>query len=255
MSLLLKTLKSEYIKEHPQVVMIIWILFILGQTSGFMLLAFLFMGSYTIIDLGLSTKATLALYSFLSIIFFMQHSIMVRKGFKQWLRKFMPEIYHNAFYGITSAITLLLLLLFWQKSPVVVAQVDGIIYWLLRTLFLFCLIGFFWGSKALGSFDVLGVKPLIRYINNRPATPQQIIAKGPYRWSRHPLYLFAIILIWACPMLTLDRLLFNTMWTIWIIIGTFLEDRDLHREFGRQYKEYSAQVPMLIPYRIPGKNN
>ena len=106
--------------------------------------------------------------------------------------------------------------------------------------------------KSLGSFDALGVNPLMRYISNRPDKPQQIIAKGPYQWSRHPLYLFLIVLIWACPVLTLDRLIFNIMWTFWIVIGTYLEDRDLHREFGSQYLEYSSRVPMLIPYRIPG---
>ena len=90
----------------------------------------------------------------------------------------------------------------------------------------------------------------MRHSSNRQGKPQQIVAKGPYRWVRHPLYLFVIVLIWSCPVLTLDRLIFNIMWTFWIVIGTFLEDRDLHREFGSQYREYSSRVPMLIPYRI-----
>jgi protein-S-isoprenylcysteine O-methyltransferase Ste14 len=145
----------------------------------------------------------------------------------------------------------MLVLVFWQKSSTLVVRADGIIFWLLYVLFFLLLVGFFWGSKSLGSFDTLGVKPLMRYISNRPGKPQQIIAKGPYRWSRHPLYLFVIVLIWSCPVLNLDRLIFNIMWTFWIVIGTFLEDRDLHREFGSQYLEYSSRVPMLIPYRIP----
>jgi protein-S-isoprenylcysteine O-methyltransferase Ste14 len=184
-------------------------------------------------------------------MFFLQHSVMVRRGFKQWLGKYMPDIYHNAFYGLTSIIALLLVLVFWQESTTLVARAEGIIFWLLRALFCICVAGFFWGSKSLGSFDALGVKPLMRYISNRSDKPQQIIAKGPYRWVRHPLYLFLIVLIWSCPVLTLDRLIFNIMWTFWIVIGTYLEDRDLHREFGSQYLEYSSRVPMLIPYRIP----
>ena len=251
MSLLIKTLNPDYIKNHTKTIMLIWLLYILGPLSGFMLLAFLFIGSYTIIDLGLNAPAALLIDVILSIIFFLQHSIMVRRGFKKWLGKFMPVVYHNAFYGLTSAIALLIVLVFWQKSPTLVAHADGIIFWLLRALFFLCLAGFFWGVKSLGSFDALGVKPLMRYIGNRPGKPQQIIAKGPYKWSRHPLYLFLIFLIWACPVLTLDRLIFNIMWTFWIVIGTYLEDRDLHREFGSQYLEYSSRVPMLIPCRIP----
>jgi protein-S-isoprenylcysteine O-methyltransferase Ste14 len=251
MSFLIKTLNLDFIKNHTKIVILIWILFILGQVSGIMLVLFLFLGSFTIIDLGLGSRDALLIDAFLSIIFFLQHSIMVRRGFKQWLGKFMPDIYHNAFYGLTSAIALLIVLVFWQKSPTLVASADGIIFWLLRGLFFLCLTGFFWGVKSLGSFDALGVKPLMRYISNRPDKQQQIIAKGPYQWSRHPLYLFLIVIIWSCPVLTLDRLIFNIMWTFWIVIGTYLEDRDLHREFGSQYLEYSLRVPMLIPCRIP----
>jgi protein-S-isoprenylcysteine O-methyltransferase Ste14 len=165
----------------------------------------------------------------------------------------MPDRYHNAFYGLTSIITLILVLVFWQKSSILVARADGIIFLLIGALFCLCLAALLWGVLSLGSFDALGVKPLMRYISNKQDKPQQIVAKGPYRWVRHPLYFFLIILIWAYPVLTLDRLIFNIMWTIWIVIGTYLEDRDLHSEFGSQYLEYSSQVPMLIPYRIPKK--
>jgi protein-S-isoprenylcysteine O-methyltransferase Ste14 len=250
MSIPIQTLKADLIKNHAKIVILIWILFILASASRIMLLAFLFMGSFTIIDLGLGARDALLINAFLSIMFFMQHSIMVRGGFKRWLGKFMPDIYHNAFFGLTSAIALLIVLVFWQKSPPLIASADGITFWLLRAIFFLGLAGFFWGSISLGSFDTLGVNPLIRYISDIPAKPQQIVAKGPYRWSRHPLYLFIIVMIWSCPVITLDRLIFNIMWTAWIVIGTYLEDRDLHYEFGDQYREYSSLVPMLIPYRI-----
>lgn len=250
-SFLIKTLNPDLIKNHTKTVMLIWILFILVLPTAIMFMIFLFMGSFTIIDLQLGERNALLIDAFLSIIFFLQHSILVRRGFKQWLGKFMPDVYHNAFYGLTSGIALLLVLVFWQKSPTLIARADEIIFWLLRALFCLCYAGIFWGNKSLGSFDMLGVKPLMRYISNRPGKQQQIMAKGPYRWVRHPLYLFIIVIIWSCPVLTLDRLLFNIMWTVWIVIGTYLEDRDLHREFGSQYREYSSQVPMLIPYRIP----
>ena len=250
MRFLIKTLNPDFIKNHTKTVILIWILLILGPVSGIMFPLFLFMGSFTIIDLGLGTRDALLIDTFLSIIFFLQHSIMVRRGFKQWLGKYMPDIYHDAFYGITSAIALLLVLVFWQKSSTLVFRADGIIFWLSYVLFFLCVAGFFWGSRSLGSFDALGVKPLMLYISNRQGKPQQIVAKGPYRWVRHPLYLFMIVLIWSCPVLTLDRLIFNIIWTFWIVVGTYLEDRDLHREFGSQYLEYSSRLPILIPYRI-----
>jgi len=247
---LIKTLNPELIKNHPKTIILIWVLFILVIPTGFMFGLFLFMGSFTIIDLRLSERNALLTDAFLSIIFFLQHSILVRLGARRRFAKFIPEEYYSAFYGLTSGICLLLVLIFWQKSPTLIASADGIVYWILRGLFFICLAGFFWGNKSLGSFDMLGVKRLMRHISNRPGKQQQIMAKGPYRWVRHPLYLFLIVIIWSCPVLTLDRLIFNILWTLWIVIGTYLEDRDLHREFGSQYLEYSSRVPTLIPYRI-----
>jgi len=79
--------------------------------------------------------------------------------------------------------------------------------------------------------------------------------RGPYRWVRHPLYVFVIVLIWSSPDLTMDRLLFNVLWTIWIVVGAFFEERDLVADFGGEYIEYQQRVPMLIPYKRPVKAN
>jgi len=43
--------------------------------------------------------------------------------------------------------------------------------------------------------------------------------KGPYRWMRHPVYVLATVLLWASPILSKDRLLLNTLFTIWIVLG------------------------------------
>jgi len=74
--------------------------------------------------------------------------------------------------------------------------------------------------------------------------------RGPYRWVRHPLYLFTLMMIWSYPGLTADRLLFNILWSGWVIIGSVLEERDLAAEFGQPYRDYQRTVPMLVPYRL-----
>jgi protein-S-isoprenylcysteine O-methyltransferase Ste14 len=64
---------------------------------------------------------------------------------------------------------------------------------------------------------------------------------------RHPLYLFSLIIIWSGTVFTLDRLLHNGLWTIWIIIGATMEERDLVACFGQDYRSYQKTVPMLLP--------
>ena len=56
-----------------------------------------------------------------------------------------------------------------------------------------------------------------------------------------------ILLIWSCPDVTTDRLLFNLLWTLWIYIGATLEDADMRVDFGDAYREYRKKVPMLVP--------
>jgi protein-S-isoprenylcysteine O-methyltransferase Ste14 len=60
----------------------------------------------------------------------------------------------------------------------------------------------------------------------------------------------AVSLIMACPDLTVDRLLFNVFFTVWMVIGAILEERDLVVTFGEAYRKYQRKVPMLIPYHI-----
>ncbi len=77
------------------------------------------------------------------------------------------------------------------------------------------------------------------------------MVRGAYRWVRHPLYLFMLVLIWSSLDLTLDRLLFDALWTAWIVVGTILEERDLVAEMGEAYLAYQRRVPMLVPWRRP----
>jgi protein-S-isoprenylcysteine O-methyltransferase Ste14 len=111
------------------------------------------------------------------------------------------------------------------------------------------IVGIGWGVKALKSFDPYGLTPIRDNLQDRPHKPQKFSIHGPYLWVRHPLYFFVLVLVWACPDLTLDRLIFNILWSVWIIVGTFLEEKDLVLEFGDDYRKYQRRVPMLIPWK------
>ena len=224
-----------------------------GLGSIMLFSLFLFLGSFTLIDLGLDRSEALAADALLSMLFFLQHSIMVRQPVRKRLAGIIPDTFYSAFYALTSGLALLVVMLFWQKTPVPLYTAEGASYWLLRLLFFLCMAGFSWGTRSLGSFDPLGVKAIKRHLRKKISAQMPLKVRGAYQWMRHPLYFFSLIMLWSCPVLTADRLLFNLMWTTWIIAGTILEERDLVREFGAQYQEYQKRVPMLIPYKLPGK--
>jgi protein-S-isoprenylcysteine O-methyltransferase Ste14 len=198
------------------------------------------------------TESTLLLWdAALSLAFFVQHSGMVRKQFRTHLAGLLPERYQGTFYSIVSGIVLTLVALLWQHSDNSLLQLQGLSLWIARGCTVLALAILVWSAIALRSFDLLGLVPVKAHLREKQYQAFPFTVRGPYRWVRHPVYFSVIVLFWSTPVLTTDRLLFNVLWTAWIIVGTVLEERDLTAEFGDAYRDYQKKVPMLIPLHGP----
>ena len=122
-------------------------------------------------------------------------------------------------------------------------------YFSCASCFSLSIIGFYVTFRSLRPFDPLGIREIVIHLKGKSAKESVFTVRGTYQWVRHPLYFFSLLMIWAQVSVTTDRLLFNGLWTVWIIIGTFLEERDLIASFGDAYRNYQRNVPMLIPYK------
>ena len=222
---------------------------LMGSLSMLLFLIFLFSGSLHFIKMGLSETAILAWNGFLSFAFFVQHSGMIRRSVRARLSTIIPSYFNDAAYGITSSITLIAVVVFWQPSTTMLYEIDGFSRWIARSFFFTAIAGMGWGVYALKNFDAFGRIPIRDHLKGKQNRPQKFSVYGPYLWVRHPLYFFVLLLIWSSPDLTLDRFLFNFLWTVWIIIGTVFEEKDLVSDFGDAYRQYQSIVPMLIPWK------
>jgi hypothetical protein len=225
-----------------------------GLVGGVSLVAFagfLFAGPVVRIDIGLQGVSILVFDALVSLGFFLTHSGMIRKSFRRRLAGFMPEHYHGAFYTIASGAMLLALVWFWQPSERVLVSLQGIPRVLARGVFIVATIGFWYGVRSLRSFDALGLKPLRAHIRGKNLVAGPIAIRGAYRWVRHPLYFFVLMMMWSFPDLMVDRIVFNVLWTGWIVVGAYLEERDLIEQFGDAYRSYQRRVPMLVPLGPP----
>lgn len=239
--------QGQRISRRPAALALVAAAYGLGGGGMLAWLGFLLLGPPALLDPGLSTLAVLLWDALLCLLFFVQHSIMVRRRFRLWLVRNMRADFHGAFYASAAGTCLLILVGLWQPGPIL-GQPPAWIRWAMIVLFLAAGMGGWWGSRSLGDFDALGVGPALRSARGRPARmPETFVVRGPYRWVRHPLYLFSLIIIWCGPVFTLDRLLHNGLWTVWIVIGAAMEERDLVACFGDAYRTYRRRVPMLLP--------
>jgi protein-S-isoprenylcysteine O-methyltransferase Ste14 len=213
--------------------------------------AFLIAGPFIIIPFDVSEAQGLVWDGALSLLFFVQHSGMVRQSIQTRLSAVIPPCYSPATYAIASGTVLFAVVLLWQTSQMTVLAFPGPLQWLLRAISLLAIAGSLWGIRALRTFDAFGREAIASCLRGEQQGPPSFVVRGPYVWVRHPLYFFTLVLIWFTPNLTADRFLFNLLWTAWIVVGSYLEERDLVAEFGERYRHYQRTVPMLLPWRGP----
>jgi len=226
---------------------------LIGGGSLLLFAVFLTIGPIHLIRIDLSVNRILLWDALLSFIFFIQHSAMVRSGFRGRIALLIPPHFYRSFYAIASGIALTTTVLLWIPSPTILYRLEGPFRLMLRALTLLSVAGFWWGVRSLKHFDTFGVSAVKTYLKGREPWPSRFALAGPYLWVRHPLYFFTLVIIWSAPEGSLDRLLFNVLWTLWILLGSYLEEKDLVAEFGDSYRQYQRRLPMLIPWRLPDR--
>lgn len=223
---------------------------LVGGGALALFMVFLHTGPLDLVKLNLGVGAKLAFDLCLCISFFLVHSTLIRESSRRWLEMKIKPHYYGAFFAIISGSTLFLLVILFQETEQILFLATGVPRLLFRLLFLFSIIGLSWSAFSLRSFDIVGAGQILDNMNGKPTTDMPFSVSGPYRFVRHPYLFFILMMIWSDPDITLDRLLFNCLWTSWIIVGCLLEERDLLIDFGEVYKDYQKKVPMLIPWRL-----
>ena len=230
--------------------------------GGGSLVFFWWAGRPMLVPMHLSPAATLWWNALLSLLFFAQHSVMIRRSIRARLATVIPVRYDGAFYATTSGLALMLVVVLYQRvSAPPLFVLHGLSRLIVNMVALLAVATIAWTIFALRTFDPFGVGPIRQHLRSDrasssaaiPFRAKAFVVRGPFRWVRHPLYSATIILLWATPQMSLGRLVFAALWTAWILLGTLLEERDLVAEFGETYRQYCKRVPMLVPWRGPAR--
>jgi methanethiol S-methyltransferase len=182
-------------------------------------------------------------------LFALQHLIMARRQFKKWWTQIIPEPVERSTFVLAASLCLVLLFAFWQPIPLVVWEIKGrILPSILHASLFVGLILTVYSISLIAPFDLLGLRQVYSHFRNEPHIPVPFTATSLYKRVRHPTMLGLLIVLWSTPVMTGDRFILSTGFSIFIFVGIWLEERDLVRDFGPDYIEYRHRTPMLFPF-------
>lgn len=101
-----------------------------------------------------------------------------------------------------------------------------------------------WLSFKKGGVDLMGWEDAATHHYE----PPHLVTRGAYGWSRHPMYLASFIVLWARALTPAD-LVTNAVLTIYLLLGSWHEEKRMRRAFGNEWDEYADKVPGLIKWR------
>jgi protein-S-isoprenylcysteine O-methyltransferase Ste14 len=197
----------------------------------------------------LSTSEAIMIDVFLVVLFGLQHTVMAREGFKKWLLGWLPQPMERATYVLLSGIALGLVYLFWQPIDGVVWDASG--SWIGTIMIGLYIFGWVFSTLAtfiINHFELFGLSQAYRHLKSFPQLKDDFQVRWFYTFVRHPIQLGIMIGIWATPLMTYGHLLFALLFTIYIMIGLFYEEKDLLKAFKKEYSLYKKEVGMFIPY-------
>jgi len=209
------------------------------------------LGTPTTLD-GPATQplgTALAIDAGLLMLFAIQHSVMARKPFKQWWTQFVPPVVERSTYVLLASLALILLYWQWRPIPTIVWEIGNPTFAMaVQALSFAGWVLVLVSTFVINHFELFGLQQVVTHMGGRAVAEPHFKTPSLYKVVRHPIYLGFIVAFWAAPVMTAGHLLFAAVTTAYILVGIFLEERDLVKLFGDDYRSYKERVAALIPF-------
>lgn len=172
------------------------------------------------------------------------HSLMARSGAKALVGRTVPPALERSTYVWIASGLLILVCAVWQRVPGLVYSATGLTEW---TLWIVQLVGVgltVGGARVLDPLELAGIRQA-----SGAQRPSEIRVVWPYTFVRHPLYLGWALIVFGAPAMTVDRLVWATTTTVYLVIAIPWEERSLFAAAGPAYQAYRRQVRWRM---VPG---
>ena len=180
------------------------------------------------------------------------HSLLISQGAHKMAKRCFGPFFplYRLYYVGFSCISLVPVLWYQFLLPSQILVASSWL-WLSGQAILLVYAGFMFytGAQVYDMGYFLGLNQWRNYRKQKESSRLPFHSDGILAYVRHPWYSGGIALLWGFGSCTDVYLLTRTILTVYIILGTLLEERRLIRELGEQYRTYCRQVPMLIPWK------
>ena len=180
------------------------------------------------------------------------HSLLISPPILRWVRKRFPDghRYHRLAFNIFSTLTIIPLGIYTLSftAPAVFRWEGGLR--ILQAMFILTGVALIIaGAKKYDFKTFLGFSQISRADTCQSiGTDCELNTAGVLGFVRHPWYTAVVILLWARD-LDPAALVVNTVLTVYVVVGTYLEERKLVAEFGQAYRNYQCEVSMFLPFK------
>ena len=164
------------------------------------------------------------------LIYGVFHSLTAAIGFKALMATVMGERgylgLYRLFYNTISVITLLPVLVLVAAEPGdTVWSLNGIPALFFRFTQVVGLLGLTVSFLQIDGSRFLGLKQMAVYFSGGklPLPPEPMVFNGVYAVTRHPLYLFSMLVLWFQPQMNEALFGFNIGATIYFCLGSLVE--------------------------------
>ena len=191
-----------------------------------------------------------ALYGFI-------HSVLASERAKLFFRQNFGKAiaFYRIGFNIFSVIGLYLI---WEFGPYPSLQIYTLPqpydYLVLIPQFL-ALLGMIWCFKYVNFREFAGLNQIDRFFNKQYSENDldenyTLRIEGPYKFSRHPIYLFSIIFLLFRAEMNLFYLTMFISFTIYFYVGSVYEEKKMVKLFGDIYRNYQLNVPRILPFKL-----
>lgn len=185
------------------------------------------------------------------------HSVLASEKVKIVFRNTFGKLI--AFYRLAfNFFSLVGLYLIWDLAPHPSLQIYKLPppfdYLVLIPQFI-ALIGIVWCFKYVCFKEFVGMNQIDRYLKKEYSETEldenyTLRIEGPYKYSRHPIYFFSIIILLMRAEMDLFYLTMFLSFTAYFYIGSYYEEKKMVRMFGEDYKNYQNKIPRIFPIKI-----